>query len=375
MTEKVPVEDRGKDFQRMKLDYQIVDLELALPWATSRTILPGGLRSSAVVHVTLRDEDGLVGFGEAAPISRYRESAETACEFLSQLDATALSTERLGESLERIANAGSGQMAARCAAEMALLDLAGKRRGRPVFELLKLEPPKPRPVSYTIGIGSADHVREQVRRAEGFQILKLKLGGPNDREALQALRDVAPDKRVRVDANEGWSNREQALRMIEWLADDSLIEFVEQPLPAKLPDEDHRWLHERSPLPLFADESCHRSREVSRLVGLFHGVNVKLMKTGGLTEAVATLKEARRLGMQTMIGCMIESTLGIAAAFHLGSLADHLDLDSHGLLAWDPFAGLVLDHGILNFAWPDQVTGLGVIQKEVKPVTRPTVNK
>lgn len=344
----------------MELKFQTIDLELALPWATSRTAQPGGIRTSKVVHVCLRDEHGVTGFGEAAPISRYEESAESATDFLRRFPVADISLESIPDSVALIASVGSGQMAARCALESALLDLAGKRSQKPVHELLQIERPGPKPVSYTIGIGSVDHVREQVQRAADFQILKLKLGGPDDRAALQALRSLAPDKIVRVDANEGWSGREHALRMIEWLAGDPRIEFVEQPLSAKLPDEGHRWLYERSPLPLVADESCHRSDEVPRLVGLFHGVNVKLVKTGGLTEGVRCLQTARQLGLKTMLGCMIESTLGIAAAFQLAGLADYLDLDSQVLLARDPFVGLELNRGVLSLAAGGPGVGLGV---------------
>jgi L-alanine-DL-glutamate epimerase-like enolase superfamily enzyme len=225
--------------------------------------------------------------------------------------------------------------------------------------LLGLAAPIPTPVSYTIGIGSVEQVREQTRRAAGFDLLKVKLGGPNDREAIRAVRELAPAKRIRVDANEGWPDGETALRMIEWLAGEAAIELVEQPLPAGLPADEHRWLFERSPLPLFADESCHRATDVPRLAANFHGVNVKLMKTGGPVEALRTLRAARERGLKTMLGCMIESSLGIAAAFQLSSLADHLDLDSHWLLSGDPFAGLASGPGMLSFAAAPP-PGLGV---------------
>ena len=345
----------------MELSHQVFDLKLALPWATARTTEPGGLRRSQVVQVTLRDAaSGIVGFGEAAPINRYGESTATVQAFLSSFDASRLSLDQLDESLALIAGEGSGEMAAKCAIEMALYDAAGKRAGQPVWELLNLGPPGVRAISYTIGIGPAERIQEQVRRAADFQLLKLKLGGPHDQESFRALREVAPDKRVCVDANEGWPDREHALRMIEWLATDGRIEFVEQPLPAGHPEADHRWLFERSPLPLFADESCHRSDEVARLAGSFHGINVKLMKTGGLTRALAALRQARQSGLQTMLGCMIESSLGIAAAFQLAALADHLDLDSHVLLVNDPSAGLRTEGGAISWAADERVPGLGV---------------
>ncbi len=345
----------------MELSHQVIELKLALPWATSRTTEPGGLRSSEVVQVALRDEaGGVVGYGEAAPISRYGESAGTVQSFLSRLDSRSLSLDRLDESLVAIAGAAPGHPAAKCAIEMALLDAAGKRAREPVWQRFDLTPPGPRAISYTIGIGSVAHVQAQVRRAAAFHLLKLKLGGPEDEAAFRALREVAPASRVCVDANEGWRDREHALRMIEWLARDGRVEFVEQPLPAGSSVADQQWLFARSPLPLFADESCHGVEDVEPLADRFHGFNVKLMKTGGLVAAVRALRRGRELGLRTMLGCMIESSLGIAAAFQLAGLADHLDLDSHVLLTNDPFSGLQTDHGLLRFAEEANVTGLGV---------------
>lgn len=344
----------------MELTHQIVELELALPWATSRTTEAGGLRRSPVVYVALRDEHGVTGWGEAAPISRYGESVASVSDFLKHFDARQLSTSRLDESVDAIANSGAGLMAAKCAVEMALLDLAGKRTGERVHALLGVTAPVSRPISYTIGIGDVERVQEQVRLAKSFQVLKLKLGGSNDEAAFRALRELAPDKTVCVDANEGWRDREHALRMIEWLAANGRVEFVEQPLPANASPADHRWLKKRSPLPLFADESCHQVADLARVAEGFHGVNVKLMKTGGLTGARRMLTQARELGLRTMLGCMIESSLGIAAAYHLSALAGHLDLDSHVLLTNDPFEGLIEANGCLGFAAAPAPPGLGV---------------
>ncbi len=339
----------------------MVDLQLALPWATARTTEPGGLRRSQVVHVSLHDDaSGVTGYGEAAPISRYGESIASVEAFLGRLDPALLSPDELERAAAAIAGIAPGEMAAKCALETALLDVAGKRACRPVWEVLKLSPPGARAIAYTIGVGSVKHVQEQVRRAEPFQVLKLKLGGPDDRAAFKALRELASTKTVWVDANEGWRDREHALRMIEWLARDAHVELIEQPLPAGQPEADHRWLFERSPLPVLADESCHRSADLARVVGSFHGINVKLTKTGGLLEARQTLVRARELGLRTMVGCMIECSLGIAAAFQLAGLADYLDLDSHLLLTSDPFTGLAFKSGQLQFAATAPAPGLGV---------------
>src|SRR5262249_50580839 len=151
--------------------------------------------------------------------------------------------------------------------------------------------------------------RKKVLAAEKFPVLKMKVGAPDDKANLQALRDVAPQKKVRVDANEGWRTKEQALEMIEWLAHDGNIEFVEQPMPASTPVEDWIWLKQRSPLPIFADESFHTAKDAARAADCFHGVNVKLVKTGGISAGYEALQAARKLGLKTMLGCMIETSI------------------------------------------------------------------
>ena len=191
-------------------------------------------------------------------------------------------------------------------------------------------------------------------------MLKLKVGDARDRENLEALRSVAPHKPVRVDANEGWKTKEHALEMLERLAQDGHIQFVEQPMPRHTSPQDLRWLKERSPLPLFADESCHTVRDIPHCAECYHGVNVKLVKAGGITMAYETLQAARKAGLKTMIGCMIETSVLISAAAHLAELADHLDLDGNLLITNDPYAGVTAEHGVLSFAGATARTGLRV---------------
>jgi L-Ala-D/L-Glu epimerase len=191
-------------------------------------------------------------------------------------------------------------------------------------------------------------------------VLKLKVGSPDDRANLAALREAAPKKPVRVDANEGWQDREQALAMMEWLAGDGAIEFVEQPLPAGTPAKDLVWLKERSPLPIFADESFHHAGDVERCAEGFHGVNVKLVKTGGVSGGVEALRAARRAGLKTMLGCMIETSVLISAGAHLAELCDHLDLDGNLLITNDPYAGVTAPRGVLSFASAREPYGLRV---------------
>ncbi|HKI68771.1 MAG TPA: enolase C-terminal domain-like protein, partial [Verrucomicrobiae bacterium] len=200
----------------------------------------------------------------------------------------------------------------------------------------------------------------KVREAEKYPVLKLKVGDARDRQNLAALREVAPTKPVRVDANEGWKTKEEALRMIEWIAQDGHIQFIEQPMPRDAKSEDLVWLKARSPLPMFADEAYHLAGDVARCAECFHGVNVKLVKTGGVSDAYDALQAARRAGLKTMIGCMIETSILISAAAHLAELTDYLDLDGNLLITNDPFVGITAHSGILSFAQAEEKFGLRV---------------
>jgi L-alanine-DL-glutamate epimerase-like enolase superfamily enzyme len=256
----------------------------------------------------------------------------------------------------------AGQHAAKCAVNLALLDLAAQEANQPVSRHLGLEFTEGRHVtSFSIGIDSPDVIRRKVADAADFPILKLKLGGPRDRENLAALREVAPLKPIRVDANEAWQSKEEALRRIEWLAEAAQpVQFVEQPLPATLGKEDHVWLKTRSPLPIMADESYLSAADVHACIDAFHAVNVKLIKTGGITGAVEALRTARSAGLQTMIGCMIETSILITAAAHLAELTDYLDIDGNLLITNDPYRGATARHGVVSFADAPEPTGLRV---------------
>jgi L-alanine-DL-glutamate epimerase-like enolase superfamily enzyme len=203
-------------------------------------------------------------------------------------------------------------------------------------------------------------VRQKVREAEPFPILKIKVGGPNDTENLAAVREAAPTKTLRVDANEGWKTKEEALRRIEWLAQDPNIEFVEQPMPSASPPADFAWLKQRSPLPIIADESYIDVSHVPLCADCFHGVNVKLCKTGGVTRGLEALSAARKAGLKTMLGCMIESSILTSAGAHLAELTDWLDLDGNLLINNDPFAGVTSEKGMMSFAAAAEPFGLRV---------------
>jgi len=295
---------------------------------------------------------GFVGLGEAAPILRYNEDRASAAAALEAM------APRLGD-LRRFASAAraaavAGQRSAEAAVDMALHDLAGKRLGVPLYELLGLDPTRLPSTSFTIGMDTPESVARKVREAAEYPILKIKLGSPDDREMLTAVRDAAPHCILRVDANEGWDlqGAEQRLEFLARLG----VEFVEQPLPAACIEET-RALRRRSPLPFVADESVQTAEDIPRLAGAFDGINIKLMKCGGLGEALRMIAVARAHGMQVMLGCMIETSLAITAAAQIASLVDTTDLDGHLLIADDPFVGMTVEQGRLRL--PDG-PGLGV---------------
>lgn len=350
----------------MKLKFWRLDLQLAHPWAIARSPSTNIFKT---VIVELTSDDGTVGLGEAAPIWRYHESADTVEAFCQRVDASRLSFDDILASMSYLGTLSPRDMAAKCAFNVALLDGATKRARKPLHDFLGLNFRENQHVtSFTIGIASPTMIRQKVLAAEQFPILKMKVGVTADRANMAALRKVAPAKWVRVDANEGWKTKEQALKMIEWLTSDKHIQFVEQPLPAKTPVADWVWLKERSPLPIFADESYHRAADAGRCAECFHGVNVKPTKTGGISSAVEALQAARAQGLKTMVGCMIETSVLISASAHLAGLCDYLDLDGNLLITNDPYAGVTADKGILSFANAPEKFGLRVAAK--KPTDR-----
>lgn len=342
----------------MQLRFKPIELALVDPWEIANAPLT---RTQTVVVLCLRDRDGVVGWGEAAPSVRYSEDVPAVLEFLSRVDPQRLSFTDLEGSRRYLDSLGPAPSSARCALDVALWDGAARRAGRALYDFWGLGFQEGRHVSsFTLGMDRPEVMRTKARAAAGWPILKVKLGGPNDRAILAAVRAEAPQARIRVDANEGWRSKEQALRELEWLAADPGIEFVEQPMPAGLPMADWMWLKERSPLPIFADESCQTVADVPRCAEAFHGVNVKLVKAGGLTGARSVLEAARRHGLRTMLGCMIETSVLISAGAHLAALCDFLDLDGNLLIRDDPFVGVTQEAGWLSFAHSPEQVGLRV---------------
>ena len=342
----------------MKLNFKHCDLQLAHLWAIART---GGTKLAKVIVVELTAADGTVGLGEAAPTSRYKESVKSVDAFLKKVDPRGLSFSDVAGSMEYLDTLSRHDMAAKCAVNLALLDGAARKAKKPVYDLLGLGFRENHHLtSFTIGIDKPEVIRTKVEQAAPYPILKMKVGGPEDQPSLQALREVAPEKAVRVDANEAWKTKEQALQMIEWLAQDKYIQYVEQPLPASAPAKDWIWLKQRSPLPIFGDESYHLAKDIDAAAECFHGVNVKLVKTGGISGGLAALQAARKAGLKTMIGCMIETSILISAAAHLAELCDYLDVDGNVLITNDPYLGVATNQGVLSFANAPEKFGLRV---------------
>lgn len=341
--------------------WKVNELPLKEPFA----IATGTISSSPHVLLEL-ERDGIIGRGEAAPVWFYGESINTVLAVLPVLTGLVDDPWDWDGIESRLQRAFAGaHPSARCAVTMAVLDLCAQEAGLPVSKLLGLGAVVPPKTSYTIGLGSLADTDRKTRAAvaDGYQIIKVKLGGSDDRNALATVRRAAPDALIRVDANTGW-DRPMALAMLGVLAGHG-VEMLEQPLVA---DDlaGHRMVRERSPIPLIADESIGPMARLGDVAAAFDGINLKLAKNGGPLRMVRLSYAARELGLSVMFGCMVESSLGIAAGVHLAGLADRVDLDSPLLIADDPFEGLSYVDGRPTV--PD-APGWGVTPRV--PVTQP----
>jgi L-Ala-D/L-Glu epimerase len=338
----------------MEVTARIATLELAETFVIARN----SQDTAEVAQVELRHE-GVSGFGEAAPIERYSESAESALEYIEE------SAGSLGDdpfALEEIeARLEPREWAARAALDAALHDLQGKLTGVPVWRLLGLRRVGP-PTSWTIWLGDPDDMANRAAKVAGrFERLKLKLGAGDGRdvERVRAVRETT-EVPLQVDVNEFWS-LDEALDSLPQL-DELGVEYCEQPLPAG--DPGGARLKAASPIPIYVDEDCHRLKDVAACAERAHGINIKLAKSGGIREAVRMMHAARALDLGVMLGCMIESGLGIGAAAQVASLCDHVDLDGNLLLARDPWPGVEFSDGIQV---PADEPGLGVREEVPDP--------
>ena len=333
----------------MKLTHRTVTLPLREPFSISRST--DETVDSVFVEIAW---DGLVGHGEASPQEHYGESPESASAFLAEAEPFLGDDPFALDEIEARLATVPGELAAKAALDSALHDLCGKLAGVPVWRLLGLRRWGP-PTSWTIWLGDPDDMARRTERVgDRFRRLKLKLGAGDglDVERVRAVRGVT-DLPLQVDVNEAWTLDEalENVRALEGLG----VQYVEQPLPAG--DEGGPRLKQSSPIPIFVDEDCHTLGDVHRCTERSHGINIKLAKTGGIREAVRLAHAARALDLGVMIGCMVESSLGIAAAAQIASLCDHVDLDGNLLLADDPWAGVEFVAGVQV---PSEQPGLGV---------------
>lgn len=333
----------------MRFSTETIRLDLIHPFRIAREV------SAYKKNVLVRISDGvLTGIGEAAPSRYYGEDAGSVLRALEEAPAL------LGDdpfepeaSMDRLASRIPGDPAARAAVDLALHDLAAQRLDVPLCRWLGLDPGKTPVTSFTIGIDDPEAIRRKVHEAAGYPALKVKLGSERDLEIMRAIRSET-DARIRIDANAGWT-ADQAVEMVKRLSEFD-VELVEQPLPPGSPAAWRR-VREAASMPIIADESVLTSRDVPAMAGLVDGVNVKLMKCGGIREALRLIHTARAHDMAVMIGCMIETSVAITAAAHLSPLADFADLDGNLLISNDPFSGATVRRGRLVL--PDG-PGIGV---------------
>ncbi len=337
----------------MKLRHHPYTLELRHAFNianNSRTATP-----AVLVEV---EQDGITGYGEAAMPPYLGEDQATAAAFLGKVDLSRFPDPfQLEEILPAIDALAPGNTAAKAAVDIALHDWIGKKLGAPWHRLWGLDPAKAPVTSFTIGLDTAEIVRQKTREAAPYKIIKVKLGRDTDRMMIETIRSVT-DTPITVDANQGWADRNEALQKIEWLATQNVL-FIEQPMPkARL--DDTAWLRDRSPLPLVADESCQRLADVARLRGVFDGINIKLMKCTGLREARAMVTLARALDLKVMLGCMTETSVAISAAAQLSPLVDWADLDGALLIRNDPFEGATIVDGKVTL---NNRPGIGAVKR------------
>src|SRR5216683_506641 len=334
-----PITDSGKNSAAWQSS--ITRLKLRHTWTT--TMSSSEYRDVLYVRFS---SDGLIGMGEGAPIVRYRESAEQARQAVDVLRPLLAGADpwQFEKVMTQVFRQLPGQFAAKSAIDIALMDWVGKKLGVPLYRLFGFSAEDAPLTTFSIGIDTPEVTREKVREAGPFPILKIKVGLDTDEETISAVRSVTK-KPLRVDANEGWKDKEEAVRKINWLESQG-VEFVEQPMPAAMIDET-RWVRSRVHIPIIADESCLHPVDIPKMAGAFDGVNVKLDKAGGMLEAYRMIEIARSLRMKTMLGCMISSSVSVTAAAHLSPLVDYAVLDGNLLIANDPYSGVLVKAGKL----------------------------
>ena len=342
----------SKSKAKFKLSWRSYDLQLKHAFNLSNSS-----RKTTPVVLTTLEYDGLTGFGEAALPPYLGESQPSVMAFLEKVDLSGFSDPlQMEEILNYVDSIAENNTAAKASVDIALHDLVGKMIGRPWYQLWGLNTDKIPDTTFTIGMDTDEVVRQKVKEVEGqFNILKVKLGGKEDKRMVEAIRSTT-DLPLSVDANQGWKDKHYSLEMIHWLKEKGVV-MIEQPMP-KYDLDTIGWLTGQSPLPIFADESIQRLRDVERVKGVFSGINIKLMKCTGMREAWKMRNLAQSLGMKVMIGCMTETSCAISAAAQLAPGLDFADLDGALLIRNDAFQGAKLVNGKIK---PLDLPGIGVM--------------
>lgn len=335
---------------KMRLTFRPYELQLRHTFTVS-----GNSRNTTPVVLTEIEYEGYTGYGEASMPPYLGESQESVISFLNRVDLEQFNDPfMLDDILTYVDAIDKGNGAAKACVDIALHDLIGKLVDQPLYRLWGIDPDHTPMTSFTIGIDTPEVVRQKTEEASRFRILKVKLGGGNDREMIGTVRSVT-DVPLYVDVNQGWSDKQEALDMIHWLAEQGIV-FVEQPLPKEKVD-DTAWLTANSPLPIMADEAFQRLSELAALKGVYSGINIKLMKSTGLREAHKMITVARALDMKVMIGCMTETSCAVSAASQLSPLVDWADLDGNLLISNDIYEGVKVIDGKLTL---NDLPGIGI---------------
>jgi L-alanine-DL-glutamate epimerase-like enolase superfamily enzyme len=324
-----------------KIETSVVRLKLRHTWTT--TMSSSDYRDTLHLRLT---SAGATGIGEGAPILRYHEDALGAQKTIESLLPLLSSADpwHFDKIMLELFRNVQGQFAAKAALDIALMDWAGKKLNVPLYRLLGIDAADAPVTTFSIGIDTPEVTRQKTREADAFSVLKIKVGLSTDEPTIEAVRSVTK-KPLRVDANEGWKDKEEAVRKINWLESQG-VEFIEQPMPADMLDET-RWVRSRVHIPIIADEACLNVRAIPKLVDAYDGVNIKLDKFGGVREAARGIHLAKSYGMKTMLGCMVSSSVSVTAAAHLSPLVDYADLDGNLLIGNDPYKGVTVQNGKL----------------------------
>ena len=351
--EAAPVPNSTTDLIRngkMKLSFRPYELQLKHTFTVA-----GNSRDTTPVVLTEIQHEGLTGYGEASLPPYLGESQQSVMQFLSKVKLEQFDDPfLLDEILAYVDSIEEGNRAAKACVDIALHDLMGKLVGQPLHRLWGINPANTPVTSFTIGIDTPEVVKMKTEEASRFKVLKVKLGGGNDREMIETVRSVT-DVPIYVDVNQGWTDKHEALDVTHWLAEQR-VEFVEQPLP-KTAVDDLAWLTSKSPLPIIADEAFQRLGDVADFQGVYSGINIKLMKSTGLREAQKMITVDRALGMKVMMGCMTETSCAVSAAAQLSPLVDWADLDGNLLISNDLYEGVQVIDGKLTL---NNLPGIGI---------------